>query len=78
MKKKTLADRLASAQARQANALSIFEQAAADLDDSAEALVALATEASDEIARLSAIRDTAQADAAKASTSASRVRALFA
>lgn len=76
-KKPTLAARLASAQARQASALSIFEQAAADLDASSASLLKVADEATDEIARLRAIREAANADAMKATTAASNVRALL-
>ena len=80
MKKKplSLAARLSAAQAQQANALSIFEKAASDLDVSSDALTALVDETDSEIARLTAIRNTAEDDALKASVSAQNVRALFA
>lgn len=74
----SLEARLGQVQARQAIALSLFEEAAKALDDAAEVQAEIADEAQAEIDRLARLQASALGEAAKATKAAGNVRALFA
>lgn len=73
----TLEDRLAGHAATKAAAMSVFEQAATDLDEVRDSAYALSNEIGDEIIRLDEISAAAEAEAADAEIKASKIRALF-
>lgn len=78
MKRKiTLEGRLHLSSGRATNALSLFEQAATELEAAAGELKTVAGEADDKAAYFGAMRDTAVQEAVRAVNSAEKVRGLF-